>query len=284
MRTTLELRAIHSHLAIASLVLMTTSCNAFRAAVIQAPNQQEKELSKLRHAEGKFSKAASMIEGELFLHEDFRSADAYCRNIMTFGQDAYADSLWLGIPLMLLGTGSAAASTAWAATSDDKSDAAAGKVALAATSAIVAGIGLIFVGRAGAAATASGDAGLAFVPGTSSKDRWKICLAARAKWLGSNAEAANIANAGSDKKGGDEKEDVEGEGEEGKGEEGKGEEGKGEEGKGEEGKGDDAAGIEQGSYPQPLDSRDSANKGSVPARPPASADPLEGPPVPRPPQ
>lgn len=212
----------------ACTLILGTACAGLRSSVIQAPTEEERELSRRIYDGGGFKDGATddakrvailgqadgdrvnaqLAQGDLFLHKDFRSADAYCRNITAFGQDAYKANLGWGISLSLLGIAGTAAGTAWVAASDDKADGAVAKVTLAASSAVVAAIGLIFVGRAGAAATASGDAGLAFVPETKPSDQWKVCLAARGKWLGSNADAAKVAKASGGGDGGSDKDDT----------------------------------------------------------------------------
>lgn len=225
------------------VLVFLSGCASFRSSVIQAPTPDEQAVSRVIYADGWRGtsgadsetriaeqsarvtllaaeiakqgslevKTATAVHGlldreEMFLHPAFRSGDAFCRNIMLFGQESYVSNAAWGAVLGIIGVAGTATSTAWAAQSGDDSSVAVG-VSLAASSAVVAAIGAIFVARSAAAATASGDAALAFVPpdeASSSKDqkgeseKWKVCLAARAKWLGSNAEAFKIAEGGGD--------------------------------------------------------------------------------------
>ncbi|NBD12941.1 hypothetical protein [Corallococcus silvisoli] len=196
----------------AIIVLSLTACGTFKSDIIQAPTPEEQLLSKqLSDARpGKTftaacadddidknlgSEAHARIcnkEPDLFLKDSFRSSDQFCRNIVTWGQDSYQAGTAWGIIFGIVGLTSATTGATLIATSDSSKDLSP-KIALTAGGAIVTAIGFIFLGRASAAATASGEAGLAFIPGLSDEDRWKTCLAARAKWLGANAEATRVA-------------------------------------------------------------------------------------------
>jgi hypothetical protein len=213
-------------------LLLMASCTAFKKSIIQAPTPEEQKLAEgieqekgfegrdwtnlpapadekkptreeilSRVVEADRKDTTSLIRDDapqryaskkIFLHPAFRSGDAYCEHIMLKGQKLYKTNLRLGTVLSLLGATGTAAATAWTVTSEDKSSTVP-KITLATSSALITIVGVLFLGRASAAATASGEAGLAFVPELAENKKWEICLDARSHWLGSNSKAIRSA-------------------------------------------------------------------------------------------
>ena len=195
----------------ASAISSLTGCTACKSSIIQAPTPEEqifsRKLSELQPATkfagdckdltldealGKEVRDRICKKPDLYLNDSFRSSEQFCRNIVHWGQGSYKSNLGLGIFSGITGLAGATVGVTSIAKSDTKNHLRE-NVSLIAGGAVLTAVGFIFLGRAGAAATASGEAGLAFIPGLSDDERWKTCLAARAKWLGANAEATRVA-------------------------------------------------------------------------------------------
>lgn len=125
-----------------------------------------------------------------FLHIDYRSAEAFCDNIRSYGSDAAVARRRGGWFLAALGVVGGAAATTLAAKDEDDGESKPSWRSLveggaAGVGVAVAGVGIYLLARAANADAASASA--AATVGTMGQDRnhddaWKACIDARKQW------------------------------------------------------------------------------------------------------